>query len=139
MVSKSVREDNRTAGAIGILAGVLMLLAGASGAAAWSDILSFLEARLGSSAVINIFALVIVLIASLGGLAVIIGSALIASNRVRGGRLLIALGAGFGLIGLIIFVVVSLEKRELPFVTGIGFGALGLILSIVARFKSRLP
>ena len=138
-MSKSVAEANRTAGAIGILAGVLMILAGASGATAWSHILSFLEARLGSSAPINMLAIVIVVIASLGGLAVIIGSALIASNHVRGGRLLMALGAGIGVIGLILFTIVSLEKQELPFVTGIGLGALGLILSIVARFKSRLP
>lgn len=115
-----------------------MLLVGASGAAAWEQVVDFLQNRLGTDAVVHIFAYILILIASLGGLAVIVGSALFLTKHVRAGRLLIALGAGFGLIGLIMLVFVRLEHEELS-IAGIGLGTVGLVLSIIARLKSKVP
>jgi hypothetical protein len=116
----------------------MMLLVGASGAAAWEQVVDFLQNRLGTDAVVHIFAYILILIASLGGLAVIMGSALFLTKHVRAGRLLIALGAGFGLIGLIMLVFVRLEHEELS-IAGIGLGTVGLVLSIIARLKSKIP
>ena len=48
---------------------------------------------------------VLVYIASLGGIAVIIGGILIAMSRISTGKFVIGLGAGIGLIGLIIMLV----------------------------------
>ncbi len=71
---------------------------------------------------------------------VILGGLLIKSKKdnVKFGKLLITIGAGFGLIGLIIFVVLTIMGDDptagLFGVLGIGF--IGLIFSIVARQKA---
>jgi len=129
---------NQIAAIIGVIGGLLMLLAGASGAAAWQQMVDFLESRLGTDATVQTVAYVVILIASLGGIAVMMGSALFLTKRVKAGRLLIALGAGFGLIGLILFIFVRMEHADFS-IAGIGLGMVGLVLSIVARLKSEVP
>jgi len=139
MATQKELANNRVAAIIGVVGGIMMLLAGVTGAAAWGSIISYLESKVGTDAAINAIAFVIIAIASLGGLIVMLGSALFMTRHVRVGRLLIALGAGFGLIGLILFVLVNLEKGEAAFLGGIGLGAVGLIMSVVARLKSEVP
>jgi len=139
MAAKGKLSKNQVAAIIGIVAGIMMLMAGVTGAAAWGSIVKFLENKVGTGGAINILAYILITVASLGGLIVILGSLLFTTKHVRAGRLLIALGAGFGLIGLILFILVNLEKVETAFLGGIGLGALGLILSVVARLKSEVP
>jgi len=138
MAQKKKLTDNQIAAIIGVIGGVLMLLVGASGAAAWAQVMDFLQSKLGTDAAIQTLAYILILIASLGGIAVILGSVLFLTKHVRAGRLLIALGAGFGLIGLIIFIWVSIEHEEFS-LAGIGLGMVGLVLSIIARLKSKVP
>jgi drug/metabolite transporter (DMT)-like permease len=138
MAQKRKLSDNQIAGIVGVIGGVMMLLVGMSGAAAWEQVVDFLESRLGTDAIIQALAYVLIAIASLGGLAVMLGSALFLTKHVKAGRLLVALGAGFGLIGLIIFIFVRLEHEELS-IAGIGLGMVGLVLSIIARLKSKAP
>jgi len=123
---------------IGVIGGLMMLLVGLTGATAWEQLIDFLESRLGTDAIIQTLAFIVIAIASLGGLAVIMGSALFLTKRIKAGRLLITLGAGFGLIGLVIFVFVRLEHAEFS-IAGIGLGMVGLVLSIIARLKSKVP
>ncbi len=130
--------DNQIAAIIGVVGGVMMLLVGASGAVAWQQVVDFLQSRLGTDAVIQTLAYILILIASMGGLAVMLGSTLFLTKHVRAGRLLITLGAGFGLIGLIVFIFVRLEHEEFS-IAGIGLGMVGLVLSIIARLKSKIP
>jgi drug/metabolite transporter (DMT)-like permease len=138
MAQKRKLSDNQIAAIVGVIGGVMMLLVGMSGAAAWEQVVDFLESRLGTDAIIQALAYVLIAIASLGGLAVMLGSALFLTKHVKAGRLLVALGAGFGLIGLIIFIFVRLEHEELS-IAGIGLGMVGLVLSIIARLKSKAP
>lgn len=138
MAQKRKLSDNQIAAIVGVIGGAMMLLVGMSGAAAWVQVVDFLESRLGTDAIIQALAYVLIAIASLGGLAVMLGSALFLTKHVKAGRLLIALGAGFGLIGLIIFIFVRLEHEELS-IAGIGLGMVGLVLSIIARLKSKAP
>jgi drug/metabolite transporter (DMT)-like permease len=138
MAQKRKLSDNQIAAIVGVIGGVMMLLVGMSGAAAWEQVVDFLESRLGTDAIIQALAYVLIAIASLGGLAVMLGSALFLTKHVKAGRLLVALGAGFGLIGLIIFIFVRLEHEELS-IAGIGLGMVGLVLSIIARLKSKVP
>ena len=58
-----------------------------------------------ASEVITLLLSILLYIASLGGIAVIIGGLLIAVNRIGTGKFVIGLGAGVGLIGLIIMLV----------------------------------
>jgi len=138
MSRKRKLSDNEIAAIIGIIAGLLMLFAGVSGATAWDRITDFLQSKLGTNNIFRIVSFILVALASLGGILVIFGSLLIRSDRVRSGRLLIWIGAGFGIIGLLLFIVIHIERQEMPFASGIGLGAIGVILSIVARLKSQV-
>jgi len=131
---------NREKAAIyAIIGGILMLIVGVTGAGAWQTIGELVESFIENDS-LNIVFQVLVLIGGLGGLIVILGGLLIKSKKdnVKFGKLLITLGAGFGLIGLIILVVLTVlgdnPGSELYGVLGIGF--IGLIFSIAARQKA---
>ena len=77
------------------------------------------------------------IIAGLGGVAVIIGVILVVKDKIGLGKFIIGLGAGMGLIGLIIFIIMSVWVGALAsIIYGIingSYGLLGVILTIFAR------
>ncbi|MHA1689835.1 MAG: hypothetical protein ACTSYC_08885 [Promethearchaeota archaeon] len=96
-----------------------------------------------SAVVFSIILQVFFFIAMGGGISVIIGALIVALNQYRIGKFIIGLGAGMGLIGLIIFFITSLIAGSfLSDLFGIflgilngTYGFLGVILTILARFK----
>lgn len=131
-------EENMTsqhskAMVIAFLAGVLLLIAGVSGVATWETIKEFITTHIMDNGVIQIVFVVLIFIASLGGIAVIAGGLLLGKNKIGTGKLFIALGAGLGLIGLIVSIVVAFMEKNLAISSFFSIGAIGLILSIVAR------
>ena len=78
-----------------------------------------------------------------GGIAVIAGALIIAIDHFHIGKFIIGFGAGMGLIGLIIFILISLIQGAIVaefvgIVIGIingSYGFLGVILTIIARLK----
>jgi hypothetical protein len=60
-------------------------------------------------------------------------------SRVKSGKLFITIGAGMGIIGLIIFLVVALLGSDpaANIFGAVGLGFIGLILTIVARMKTK--
>jgi len=124
---------NKQAMIIAIIAGILLLVAGMSCVAAWQTIKDFVIENITDNNIVqNVFTLLI-FIASLGGIAVIIGGILISKNKIRTGKLFISLGAGLGLIGLIFSIVVAYLEESLTMGSFLSIGTIGLILSIVAR------
>ncbi|TFG19380.1 MAG: hypothetical protein EU529_16395 [Promethearchaeota archaeon] len=90
------------------------------------------EVALALSIVLTIFAI----IAALGGVAVIIGVILVTRDKIGLGKFIIGLGAGMGLIGLIIFIISSFMAGVLAIIYALingGYGLLGVILTILAR------
>ena len=69
----------------------------------------------------------------MGGISVIAGGFLIGRDTIRTGKFFIALGAGLGLIGLIVSIIVALLENNFVIGSFFSIGAIGLILSIVAR------
>jgi hypothetical protein len=86
---------------------------------------------------------ILLYIASLGGVAVIIGGVLIGLSRIRIGKFVIGLGAGVGLIGLIFMLVeVFMIGGVLGFTQILTYISqsiawIGVIMSIVARAKAK--
>lgn len=80
---------------------------------------------LGMTWLINIVLYVLVILAALGGISVILGGILLTRERLVTGRLLIMLGAGTGLIGLLI----SLGQIVYAF----GLGALVSFLMVASQ------
>jgi len=126
-------ERNKIAMAIAIVAGMLMLVAGTSGAPTWEMIKRFVTTYVIDHYIVQIIFAALIGIASLGGISVIAGGLLIGKNRVLTGKFLIFLGAGMGLIGLIVSIVVAVTENPLGISRFTSTGGIGLILSIVAR------
>ena len=131
--------NNEKAGVIAMVGGVLMLVAGLTGAAAWENIGELAQDLVGNDS-LNLVFQVLVVLGGLGGLIVILGGLLFRKkDKVKFGKALIAIGAGFGLIGLAIFILLALMGEEMiaTLVGVLGIGFAGLVLSIAARMKVR--
>jgi len=118
---------------IAVLAGVLLLVAGVSGVATWETIKDFVTTHIIDDIIVQMLFVVLIFIASLGGIAVIIGGLLIGKDKVGTGKFLIGLGAGLGIIGLIFSIVVAFIEESFTVSSFLSVGAIGLLLSIVAR------
>jgi len=126
-------SQNSKAMGIAIVAGILLLIAGVSGVATWETIKDFVTTHIMDNSIVQIVFVILIFIASLGGIAVIAGGLLIGKDKIGTGKLLISLGAGLGLIGLIVSIVVAYMEKNLAISSFFSIGAAGLILSIVAR------
>jgi len=137
MSTENKHSQNGKAGIVGLIGGVLMIVGGVTGAATWRNIGEQTIEITGIQALGQIFQ-ILVLLGSLGGVFVIFGSLYISLSRVKVGKVMIAIGAGFGIIGLLIFVLLTLLGDD-PlgnFLGAIGLGFVGLVCSIYARQKS---
>ncbi len=126
-------SKNKTAMIVAVVAGFLLLTAGISGFAAWETIKDFVTQHIVDNGIVQIVFSVLILIASLGGISVIAGGLLIGKNSVKTGKLFILLGAGIGLFGLLLSVIVAYIQNSFTIGSFFSVGAVGLILSIVAR------
>jgi hypothetical protein len=136
----------RTAFLLALLAGILMIVAGLTGSVgilgmAFDKLKSLYPAYVD---LIGLVLMILTVIASLGGFAVIFGGVLVLRDRLTTGKLLIGLGAGIGLITLVVGLVSGLTQGwglEASFVavfaTGQAIGWIGLFLSVLARMVAR--
>jgi hypothetical protein len=118
---------------IAIVAGILLLVAGLSGLVVWEEIKAFVIGNISDNAAIQTVFLILIIVASLGGIAVIIGGILIGTDRMSGGKLLLTLGVGLGMIGFILSLIVGIQQGSLTIGGFLSIGAIGLVLSIAAR------
>ncbi|MFH0815343.1 MAG: hypothetical protein V1934_00800 [Methanobacteriota archaeon] len=126
---------NKPAMYAAIAGGLCLLLAGITGYAAWSSIRDIIVTYVSNDPLVHDIFYYLLIIAGLGGLAVILGGLLIGWDKVGVGKFLIALGAGMGLIGFLIsFVLWYLNGMEGAFAIGGSIlGFIGIVLSIIAR------
>ena len=87
---------------IAIVAGMLLFVAGTNGIAIWETIKTFVATHIIDNIAVQIIFAILIFIASLGGVSVIMGGLLIGKNKLLAGKVIIFLGAGMGLIGLIV-------------------------------------
>ncbi|MGY5865569.1 MAG: hypothetical protein RTV41_13285 [Candidatus Thorarchaeota archaeon] len=89
--------------------------------------------------IVTMILTILIYIATLGGIAVIIGGILIAMSRESTGKFVIGLGAGVGLIGLIIMFVEAYMAGGVAALMDVvtlisqSIAWIGVILSILAR------
>jgi hypothetical protein len=136
----------RTAFLLALVAGFLMILAGLTGSIGILG-MAFSELQLHFPAyadAIGLVLLILTVIASLGGVAVILGGFLVWRDRLTTGKLLIGLGAGIGLITLVVGLASGLAQGwgleasfMAVFATGQVIGWVGLFLSLFARMVAR--
>jgi len=124
---------NAPAVILAVVAGILLILAGGNGVATWESILNFVTTHIMDNGIVQSVFVVLLFLASLGGVAVIAGGVFIGQEKIRTGKFLISLGTGVGLIGLLSSIVVAYVEHDLHVGSFLSVGVVGLILSIVAR------
>ncbi len=129
-----------------IIGGILMIIGSVIGSITFFETLfDLIEADVGED-VAKIVSLVIQIlgyIAMAGGISVIVGSLIVAMDHYRLGKFIIGIGAGMGLISLLIFLITGivegsiLEELDQIVIETIhgSYGFLGVILTIIARMK----
>jgi hypothetical protein len=132
---------NRVPVALALIGGFMLFQSGWVGSIGFiDDVASYALLYFPTMAdLITIVLTVLIYIASLGGIAVIIGGILIAMHREGTGKFVIGLGAGVGLIGLIIMFVEAYLTGGVAAIMDVltlvsqSIAWIGVILSILAR------
>ncbi len=124
-----------------------MFYAGVAGSVGvWGDLLT-LATSLAPGLADVLFWILLILqnIATLGGIAVIIGAFLFTTDRVGTGKFIVGLGAGMGIIGLIIliynmYMAMGLDALlEIYNLLSNSMGMLGVVLTIIGRMLVKKP
>lgn len=125
------------AAVLAAIAGVLLLVTGYNGARGVDRVFDLLATWLGDRPLLLVAAYAFVGIASLGGIAVLLGGYLIHADRVRTGRFLILLGSGAGFVTLLLFLAANLRREEFSYLLHVLPAVLGVAFGIAARFRAR--
>lgn len=103
----------RTAALLAYLGGALLLYAGVSGNVfLWETVGGFVAPMFQDPAqrgLVEVILHVVMVVASLGGAAVVIGGYLFSRDRVVAGKLLVFLGAATGLIGIVLGILLTMS------------------------------
>jgi hypothetical protein len=119
----------------------MMIYAGIAGSVGiWGDLIA-LAASLAPGFADLLFWILLILenIATLGGIAVIIGAFLFTTNRVGTGKFIVGIAAGMGIIGFIIliynlYMAVGIAAiLEIYNLLSNSMGLLGVVLTIIGR------
>jgi hypothetical protein len=124
-----------------------MIYAGVAGSVGvWGDLVT-LAASLAPGIADVLFWILLILqnIATLGGIAVIIGALLFTTNRVGTGKFIVGIAAGMGIVGLIIliynmYMAMGFDALfEIYNLLSNSFGMLGVVLTIIGRMLVKKP
>ncbi len=126
---------------LGLIGGILLIQVGwVGGIGIIDDIAAYALLYFPTMAeAVTLILNILIYIATLGGISVVIGTLLIAISRIGLGKFVIGLGAGVGLIGLIIMLATTVMtggvEALLDVLTLIAQSVawIGVILSILAR------
>jgi len=133
MKKKPMSTHTSIAMIIAIVAGFLLIIAGVNGIATWGAIRNFVITHIMDNSIVQMVFVGLIFIASLGGIAVLVGGLLLGKDKIRTGNFLICLGAGFGFVGVIVTAAVAFIAKNFEISGFLSIGTLGLILSVVAR------
>ena len=130
-----------------IIGGALMIYAGVVGGVGfWEDLLAYAAAIAPRYAEIMAWILIILQnIASMGGVAVIIGGYLVTTDRVGTGKFIIGIAAGMGIFGFIMLIynmymaMGMAAFAELLNIISASAAVAGPVITIVARFRIQKP
>jgi hypothetical protein len=138
-----VTPRNRIAGILCILGGVLLVVAGTTGMKPLlEEILKYIQPTVDASPILATIFRVLIFIAALGGISVIIGG-LLMFYVPKIGNLLVTLGAGLGLFGFLIPMMLAwyqgipINRLFGGYVSSTGGYVLGIILTIIGRLIAK--
>jgi hypothetical protein len=140
---------NRTPFLLALIGGILLWIAGATGSVGIAGTITQIIASIPELApfvdILNLIYYILLILAGLGGITVIGGGALMTTNRVGTGKFLIGIGAGMGLISLIIQIAQNIYTfgagvaLDLFLATAMTTVGAGILISIAARRLASKP
>jgi hypothetical protein len=130
-----VRRNDQAA-LLGALAGILLAISGYTGTGSVERVFELLVRVFGVNPIFRVVAFVFLVIASLGGFAVLFGAYLIWRDRVRLGGLFILVGSGAGFFSLLLFLLINLHRETYSFLASVLPALLGVAIGVAARFRS---
>jgi len=122
---------------LAVVAGALLLIVGYMGVTGVDHFFELLESWLGPQPPLLVLSRVFGGIAALGGVAVLIGAFLLATDRVRTGRILIVLGSGMGFLTLLLFLARNLASEDFSYLLAVLPAIVGVLLGIAAQWRAR--
>lgn len=134
---------------LALIGGILLWIAGATGSVGIAGTITQIIASIPELApfvdILNLIYYILLILAGLGGITVIGGGALMTTNRVGTGKFLIGIGAGMGLISLIIQIAQNIYTfgagvaLDLFLATAMTTVGAGILISIAARRLASKP
>ncbi len=134
---------------LALIGGILLWIAGAAGSVGIVGTITQILASIPELApfvdILNLISYILLILAGLGGITVIGGGLLMTTDRLGTGKFLIGIGAGMGLISLIIQIAQNVYTAgagaalDLFLATAMTTTGIGIILSIIARRTARKP
>jgi len=128
---------NSQAALLAAIGGVLLLVVGYSGVRGVDHFFDWLVAIFGPRPLLLELSRIFGGIASLGGIAVLLGGYLIFTDKVRLGRILILIGSGAGLFTLLLFISVNLWREQFSFLLEVLPAILGIALGVAAQLRAK--
>ena len=118
------------------ISGILFLVSGTTGVRAWLSIKEIVLENISLPEIKLVFTIILIL-ASFGGLTILFGALMLFKNHIRTGKLFITIGAGSGIIYILINVYSSIVTYSFNFTWLFSTSSLGIILSIFARYLAK--
>lgn len=129
-----LRKNNKTAKRLAIISGFLLLLSGITGVGFVNEIEMFVELFFGVNYIITLIFTILIIIASFGGISVIVGGMLIGRNKVLLGKIFIQIGSGAGILSLIAQLLLALFSSNMGITSLMSIGSMGVTLAVIAPF-----
>ncbi len=129
----------RSAALLSILAGALLAAGHFSGAPHWVSFLELVARFIPMNLVLRGVFVAVLVVASFGGIAVILGGLLILGRRDLLAKLLILLGTGFGLVSFVVAISLAVYRGDLPVYGGNALIVIAIGMSVAARVILREP
>jgi hypothetical protein len=129
-------NKRKTSFILSILSGILFIISGTDGVSSWKTLENIILHYLDLGIIKIIFVLIII-IASFGGLSVIFGGYLIYKRKTKSGILIISIGSGAGLISFLLNIFILIVTDGLSLGWFLSFSTVAIILSITARIIAK--
>jgi hypothetical protein len=120
---------------LALISSFFLLISGTTGVSSWIEI-EDLILKYANFFLINEIFIIIFIIASFGGLAVLLGGFLILRNKNVFGNLFITLGTGAGIITFSFSLFLSIISNDFSLFSYFSLSSLGIIFALSAQFFS---
>lgn len=127
------KKKNRKVFWLALISSIFLFISGTNGVAGLRSIgnvvLNYIDFQL-----LQPLFIILLIIASFGGLSVLVGGILALKNKELLSKIFIWLGSGAGILGFFFNLFISIITLNLPKYSSLSFSSLGIIFALAAQF-----